>query len=190
MRLTQKTLDKLPTVRLYIGLDTFYTIPYMNARKPVAIPLEQKNFRPNGKGLPWACGIANAILGHKTLFNHPVFYVHVIGSTVYIVAIVDKGKLPKFAFRYRHRGGKLVRAYDKSRRNPTYIKKFIALLKEQPKLMLEKGRHESGKGSHSPGSVTGHREKHAPRGDKNKLNLAGARRRAEQAGLIPQGLSF
>jgi hypothetical protein len=190
MRLTQKTLDKLPTVRLYIGLDTFYTIPYMNARKAVSLPLEFKNFRVDGKGLPWICGISNAVLGHKTLFNHPVYYVHTIGSTVYIVAMVDKGKLPKFAFRYRHRGGELIRAYDRSRRNSAYLKKFIALLKEHPTIMLEKGRSESGKGSHSPGTKTGHQEENAPRGDKNKLNLIGARRRAEQAGFIPHGLSL
>jgi hypothetical protein len=190
MRLTQKTLEKLPTVRLWISLKTWFTVPYMNARKQVRLPVARKDFKSNGKGLPWICGVSNAILGHKDLFNHPVFYAHTTGSTVYVVAMLTKGGLPKFAFRYRHRGHVLVKAYDASRKDSSKEKVFLELLEKQPFLTLEKGRYEARKGAHTPGAQSGHREVGAPYGDKNKKGLVGAKRRAVIAGFIPEGLSI
>lgn len=190
MRLTQKTLDTLPTVRLYIGEKSFYTVPYMNARRPLDVPLDVKDFKPNGKGLPWICGISNAIMRQKEIFDHPVFYAHTIGSVVYVVAMTDKGGLPKFAYRYSHRGGSLIEAYDESRKDPRKWRKFVSRLEDHPSLRLEKGRTQSAKGAHSPGMVSGHLVKGAPHGDKNKIGLKGAKRRAVAAGFIPEGLSI
>jgi len=184
--MTKKVLDALPTVRLYYQIKPhkcYYTIPYMNARKAVQLSLLHTDFKPNGKGLPWTCGISNAILRQKDLFDHTVYYAHTIGSVVYVVAMLTESGQPKFAFRYRHRAGPLVDAYDASRRSRTKIKTFLNLLSDRPVLTLEVGRSESGKGAHSPGSVSGHRAVGAPHGDLNKEALSGIWRRMRNAGF-------
>ena len=188
MRLTKKMLDKLPTVRLYVSETAFFTVPYMNAPKTIKLPLALKDFKPNGRGVPWICGVSNAALRQKDLFNYPVHLAHTIGSVVYVVAALNKNGFPKVAYRYRHHGGSLVDAYDRSRKDPSKAEVFFELLTKRPYVVLEKGRSEAGKGSHSPGEVSGHRHPEGLNGDKNKTGLIGAAKRAAAAGLIPEGL--
>ena len=190
MRMTQAALNKLPKVRLYISEKTYFWVPYKNAPKSIkGIPLLADHFKENGKGLPWACGLSKAVMEFALHLPHPVYYVHTIGSTIYVVAMVDRGGLPRFAIRYRHHQSELVSAFDESRREPAKQKLFMKLLDKRPTLTLERAKHESGKGSHSPGTVSGHREPHAPHGDKNKRNLNGSLRRAIAAGFVPKGLA-
>lgn len=187
MRLAQKTLNKLPKVRLYVGQNTFFKVPYMNAKGSARLPLALDDFKPDGKGLAWNCGISNAIMRQRDLFNHPVFYAHTIGSTVYVVAMVGEGNMPRFAFRYRHRGGPLVDLYDASRKDSTKWTQFTTLLEEHPYLSLEKGRAEiHRRGSHDTKKTARGNNPHV---DKNKRGLQGAKRRAIAAGFIPDGLS-
>jgi len=170
---------------MYIGEKTFFTVPFLNARKAVRIPLEMKDFKPNGKGLPWICGISNAINRHKALFGHPVLYAHTIGSAVYIVAASDKGGMPKWAFRYNHRKGALVSAYDESRKDASKLKKFSDMLEKYPYMILEKGRAEQGR-EHRPRT----HNKHPYGMEQNRQGIVGARRRAVAAGLFPDGLAL
>jgi len=189
MRITKKALDALPTVRLYFTKKKYHTVPYKNAKKPVNLPLALSDFKLNGKGLPWGCGVSTAGLRQPELFDHPVHYIYTIGSVVYIVVMETEGGQPKLAIRYCHRGSPLIQAYDKSRKSPAMWRKFKKLLAEHPVLKLENGRSESGKGAHSPGAASGHRHPTAPHGDKNKAGLQGALRRAQQAGYYPEGLT-
>jgi len=188
MRITQATLDKLPSTRLYVSEKTYFIVPYKNAPKPIKIGLETDDFRENGKGLSWDCGVSEAIKRQKTLFGHPVFAAFTIGSVCYVIAKETTNGIPQFAYRYRHRGGKMVSAYDKSRKNPAMRRTFRRLLAKHPYLTLEVGKSQSGKGAHSPGKQSGHRHPTAPNGDKNKAGLHGAKRRALAAGYIAEGM--
>jgi hypothetical protein len=191
MKITKRQLDRLPTTRLYVDEDQWFTVPYMNATASIRLPLELKYFVPNGKGIPWSCGISNAGHAHEDLFEHPIYYIHTIGSVVYIVTMMHEGgTTPKLAIRYRHHGGKLVAAYDESRKRPSKRKTFLRLLEQHPFLVLEKGRSQAGKGAHSPGKQTGHRAVGAPKGDLNKENLKGAHARAIRARLLPPDAAF
>lgn len=186
MRLAQKTIDKLPTVRLYFTPTKFYTVHYLNATTDVDVPLSLDHFKPNGRGIPWTCGVSNAILANKNLLPHPTFYVHTIGSVSYAIAMVHKGGVPpKLAIRYSHGAGPKIAAYDKSLKDSNFGVKLQEMLEASPVLHLHKGRFTGGVGSHSPGGGRTHSN---PSADTNKQGLQGNAKRMADAGFLPDAL--
>ena len=101
------------------------------------------DFKPNGTGLPTACGGSNAMLRQKALFDHPVLLAYTIDSATYIVVKVDKNHAPVLAIRYRHTKGAIINAYDKSNTNAKYKAILEAMLQECPVLPLKKGRPDA-----------------------------------------------
>ena len=183
-KITKSWLDSLPTIRLKYGPEGkhFYSVPYYNADEPVDVPLRRAHFKPNGKGLPWICGVSNAVNEARDLFAHPVFYVHTIGSATYIVVAVTKGGQPRLAIRHNHGATALIDAYDKARKNPKkYMPVFLAELEKHPVLHLRKGRSEAGKRNHDPKGTGAHT--HRPQG------LRGNARRMANAGFMPKELA-
>lgn len=190
VKISQKRLDNLPTVRMYYedryGNKKWFTVPYFNADETVDLPLHKQYFTPNGKGEPFSCGVSNSAMDNKNLFNHPCYYAHTIGSATYIVCMLYKNGWPKLAVRYSHRGAPIIEAYDKSLKNQTFKQRLEELLDAKPILRLVKGRTEAGvKRQHGP---THHNPKghlHRKSQDKNKQGLRGAALRMANAGLIP-----
>lgn len=180
MRISKKRLASLPTFRLYNGKKDrngkpqYVRVPYINASIPVDVPLEMKYFTPNGKGLPWACGVSNACLDHRDLFDHPVLYVYTIGTATYILVLTEEGGItPKLFIRYNQNGGKLIDEYDSSD-NDTKILEFM--IEKRPTLHLLPGT--SNAGITRPQQTTGNPE----HSEKDK-NLKGVARRMARAGI-------
>jgi hypothetical protein len=181
MKISQKHLESLPTVRLkYHDDDHYITVPYINATNDVDVPLRLDHFTRKGRGIGWECGISNAVLESRDLFDHPVLYVHTIGSATYILVMTNPGGSAKLAMRYSHTMIALLDAYDKSRANPHKWKPiFESLLAKTPVAHLHPGRSEAGiQRDHDPNNNGGsHSVRHQ--------SLSANARRMANAKLIP-----
>jgi len=179
-KMSKEALSALPKVRLRYGpgKDDYFECRYMHANKEVDLPLALRYFKPNGMGLPMACGTSNSALENRDRFPHPVFLAYSIESAIYIVVQVDDEGKPELAVRYRHRGGPIISAYDKSHDNPAIYRPLLeALIQEHPVLRLLKGRMDPRPAGHAHGPGGGN-------GPTKLRGLTGHARRMHNAKFI------
>lgn len=180
-RYTESELEKLPKVRLRYGPgdSDYFECKSKPAEEAVDLPWELKDFKPNGTGLPSACGGAHAGMRQKSRFPHNVYYTHMIDSAYYVVCQLDRHGKPALAIRYGHTNGPIIAVYDKSNENPeNYRPLLAAMLDSCPVLKLKKGYLDPrpvGK-AHGTGGGNGP--------TKNNRGLVGHARRMHRAGFI------
>jgi len=181
-RFTETQLTKLPKVRLRFGPGEtdYFECRYVPAWKAVDLPWTLKDFKPNGVGLPPACGAGYAGMRKKDIFPHPVYYTHAIDSAYYVVCQLDRDDKPALAVRYSHKGGQIISVYDKSAEKPEVYRPLLAaMLAEYPVLKLKKGKLDP-----RPAGV-GHGTGGA-QGPTKIRGLVGYARRMERAKFIDQ----
>lgn len=180
-RMSQKRLERLPETKLFSdkkdknGKLKFVRVRYYNAPWNADVPLILEYFKPNGRGLPWACGVSNACHDNKTLFNHPVLMVYTKGTAVYIVIEMEEGGMtPRLAVRYNHNYGKPIDAFDAG-------EDISAMLVSKPILHLLAGKSQAGiaKKYTTSGTPGGNHDS-----EKNQKNVTGAAKRFKRAGVI------
>jgi hypothetical protein len=164
-------------VKLYLDVekDLFWNPMLTMGKANISVPVLASDIPRAKKGYPWACWLAEAIMRlaetNPKAFPHPVLYAYVIKTVAFIVNKID-GQ-PTNAVKYAHNFGSLVDMFDKM--SKADFVKFIN--GTDLVLKLSPGRERRiGESAIGGNTSTGRRT----------LTVAkGARRRAENAGLLP-----
>jgi hypothetical protein len=178
MRITEKKLLTLPTRRLYYDDGAWVDTPYLDASTEKSLPILFRHFKPDGRGVPWECGISNAIReAGERLFGHPVLYVHTEPSTIYILAMIRPNRQPKLSIRYKHVFGTWIKGYDSSRtmsprRQRAFMEELKQYLADHPLLNLHIPRHDPRTGAHGTGGAQTTVYKHTYEGTATRMRTA------------------
>jgi hypothetical protein len=141
----------------------------------INVPVLASAISRSKSGYPWSCWLADAIMEFASetpkAFPHPVLYAYVIESVVFI--ITEIAGQPSKSKKYTHNFGKIVDAFDVMTK--AEFSEFVngdALM-----LKLSPGRVRVGESTVGGNTSTG----------KHTYTISrGARRRAENANLIPR----
>lgn len=180
-------------VRLYIDVEKgfYYLLPFTDSKKKLELPVTIESLAHAKRGYPWECWVAQAITKfakeNPDSFSHPVLFVYVIRSAIYIVDRYKNGQ-PSHAVRYFHDFGPITKKFDKLPK-----KKFLkAINGSADDLVLKMRPAKHG------GHVEPRKGRRATRDMENPVSKAkgsiggvkavsrGAMLRAKDAGLIPQ----
>ncbi len=196
------------TTRLYLNTNegTYYRVWFVDGHGHIDVPISVAALRNAKPGYPWACWLANEIKAyakrHPEAFPHPVKWVYVIGSRMYIVAAITDGQ-PGKTYRYRHNMLPFVRKFDAVFRGVTTtpqkraaLKKYLAWLTEEGvehTVMMKIAPGDHKKSTSKPtgsrqGTNASDKKPLMPRPAGERTIATGAFRRAEDAGLYAPGL--
>jgi hypothetical protein len=163
---------------LDVARNLYWDVPTMIGTATIPnIPLTIAALRRAKRGYPWSCWAAEATQNyasaHPRAFPHPVLYVYVTKSAVFIF-IKMRGAVPTLAVKYRHNLGQIPDRFDSMSRA-----RFIREVKDNEDFIMniQPGRPRRIGESRDGGEGGG--------GSRSKRVSKGARRRAELAGLIP-----
>lgn len=176
----KKAKKKPRTVRLYTSYakKLYDTVKFSDGDRhiDVRVLLDKDLIESTNRGAPFECVLAYGTTAfakaHPDAFPHPVIYVYVTRSAVYVVDKKKDGKI-SHAVRYMHRFSKMTETFDTITKQQ-FIRRFDGhgfVLKLSPGRKYRAGESRVG------GNGTG--------GSRSIKVSRGAEARARAAGLIP-----